>query len=92
MNSILNNFMIKKDVDDMIKTKFENFEKSINALKSYMLEELKKVTQETDNLKINLNENKNQLINLDENICKIKNQKADLYQVNEIYEELKKIT
>jgi len=71
--------MIKKDVDDMIKTKFENFEKSINALKSYMLEELRQANSETDNLKINLNENKNQLSNIDANLIKINDQKADLY-------------
>jgi len=64
----------------MIKSNNENvIEKSINALKSNLIEELRKINNETDNLKINLNDNKIQLSNLDANICKIMVQKADKY-------------
>lgn len=94
INTILDGFNItsKEDIDKMIQSNNDYVvQLTIDKLNQSLQEELKKVLKETDNLKVNLNDNRVQLGNLDANICKIIVQKADKHLVVENTEELKKV-
>lgn len=84
--NIFNTFTSKEELDKIIKSNNVNYvEKSIDALKLYLLEEIRKVIQEIDRVKY-------QLRLVDESLVKLNDQKADKHLVNENIEELKKLT